>query len=430
MISEPDYTADLLQLKLRSAEAFAVQGRLREMRAVIEKALPAVIRPRSLQEQLEKFKLLIALRRYSEAALEAELILDADSSPRTIEVLKFPWNRVLFSRPDIRSQFEFDRRVLRRLIRRGHAAPWAGYYLSQLVKKSNSERTASLTAVSTAPPKRYGWMQRELALVRLEHYDYEGALSALRVSAGATSPQSWRCLAFCAETHVFLGRPRMALRVFLRAVEAAPHEEKGEALAWMGELCLWIGQYEDALTLLDRAIVLDGRYAYCWRGAAKLKLGRTREALKDLDLALKILPRDREAYLWRGEARRVLGDYNGALADLSEEPLQGASSSRWLWHDFNRALAYAALKNETAMIADYEAIPGWVTGYLRRQLGLQRAKKLTIDERVRILTLGLELARGYRRPENYGQATWMGAAGRRPPDLSGRSPRGRVPSRA
>ena len=415
---EPDYGADLFQLQLRSAEVFAQQGRLAEMRATMARALSAVARPRSLFERLEKFKLLIALKRYPEAIEQAERIQDEERSHRTIEVLKFPWNRVLFARPDIRSGLAADRRILRGLIRRGQSAPWARYYLSQLTKKSDPEHIACLKSVGRSSPRRFGWMWRELAILRLEHYDYLGAIKAFQISARATTPASWRSHAFCAEAYVFLGRPKKALLEFLRAVEAAPADEKGEALAWMGELCLWLGRYEDALTLLDKAIPLGGLYAYCWRGAAKLKLGRTLEALDDFDLGLKFLPRDREAYMWRGEARRILGDYEGALADLSETPLRGASSSRWLWHDFNRALVHAALKNESAMIADYDAIPRRVTEYLMRKLGLNPERTPTVAERTRILTAGLKNSRGYRRPEDHGQAAWMGAAGRRPPGPS------------
>ena len=420
-MSESDCASGLFQLQLRSAEVFAAQGRLAEMRAVLKKALPMVARPAGLFDRLEKFKLLIALTRYSEAIAEAERILDEESSHRTIEILKFPWNTVVFARPESRSALEIDRRILRGLISRGRAAPWAHYYLSQLTEKSDPEHIASLKAVAKASPRRYGWMWRELAVLRLEHYDYTGAIKAFRISAASTKPGLWRSHAFCAETYVFLGRPQKALLEFLRAVAAAPEGEKGEALAWMGELCLWLGRYRDALTLFDRAIPLGGLYAYCWRGAAKLKLGRTREALEDLDLGLKFLPRDREAYMWRGEARRIAGDYEGALEDLSEEPHRGVSSSRWLWHDFNRALVHAAMKNEAAMIADYDAIPAWVTGYLRRKLGLDPRRSPTVAERSRVLAAGLKLSRGYRRPENHGQAAWMGAAGRRPPSAFRRS---------
>ena len=156
-------------------------------------------------------------------------------------------------------------------------------------------------------------------------------------------------------------------------------------------------------------------FRYCWRGAAKLKIGRTAEALEDLDLGLKYYPRDREAYMWRGEARRLSGDFEGALLDLSEEPLRGVSCSRWHWHDFNRALVHAALGNEEAMVADYEAIPHWMTGYLRRKIKLDPNDRPTRAERLRTLNAGLTLSRGYRRPEDHGQAAWMGPAGRRPP---------------
>ncbi|MFI5361196.1 MAG: tetratricopeptide repeat protein [Elusimicrobiota bacterium] len=414
-MSEFDPASGLFQLQLRSAEVFAAQGRLAEMRGVLKKALPAVSRPATLFERIERFKLLIALTRYPEAIGEAERILDAESSHRTIEILKFPWNSVVFARPESRSALEIDRRVLRGLIERGRAAPWAHYYLSQLTDKADPEHAACLRAVARATPRRYGWMWREVAVLRLEQYEYAGAIEAFQISARSTTPGLWRSHAFCAETYVFLGRPKKALLEFLHAVDAAPEGEKGEALAWMGELCLWLGRYNDALTLFDRAIPLGGLYAYCWRGAAKLKLGRTREALEDLDLGLKFLPRDREAYMWRGEARRISGDYAGALEDLSEEPHRGVSASRWLWHDFNRALVHAAMKNETAMIADYDAIPAWVTGHLRRKLGLDPRRVPTLAERARVLAAGLKLSRGYRRPENHGQAAWMGAAGRRPP---------------
>jgi tetratricopeptide (TPR) repeat protein len=414
-MAESDHRADLFQLQMRSAEVFAQQGRLEDMRAVMARALPAVERPSSLFERFEKFKLLAALRRYPEAIAEAERILDEELSHRTVEVVKFPWSRVLFARADTQAAFEDDRRLLRALARRRPRSPWAGYFLAQLKYRPDAEQAACLEAAARAPAARYGWMRREVGVMRLEHYDYAGAVEAFRVSARSTKPGLWRSHAFCAETYVFLGRGERALREFLRAVEAAPDYEKGEALAWMGELCLWLGRYEDALRLCEEAIPRGGLYGYCWRAAALLKLGRTEEALQAFDLGLKVMPRDREAYMWRGETRRIVGDDEGALADLNEAPLEGVAPSRWMWHDFNRALVHAALGSEDAMIADYNRIPSWVTGYLRGRLGLDPAGRPSSAERIRVLNEGLALSRGYRRPEHHGQAAWMGEAGRRGP---------------
>src|SRR5262249_38177838 len=78
--------------------------------------------------------------------------------------------------------------------------------------------------------------------------------------------------------------------------------------------------------------------AYDW-GAAALKRGDYREAVRALDLALELEPGDAEAHLCRGRAHHALKNHNAALADYAEA----------VRLDPDRADAYAArarLRNE------------------------------------------------------------------------------------
>src|SRR5699024_6070548 len=78
--------------------------------------------------------------------------------------------------------------------------------------------------------------------------------------------------------------------------------------------------YKGAIGDYDKVISLDpdDAFVYCYRGAAKSRLGEMEGAVADFDEALTIDPEHTLAYLNRGTIKYVAGDYEGALTDYSK----------------------------------------------------------------------------------------------------------------
>ena len=72
-------------------------------------------------------------------------------------------------------------------------------------------------------------------------------------------------------------------------------------------------KYSDALPFFDRALGIDPAMAAAWhdRGVALGKLGRDEEALRDLDKAVGLAPKDEEFLFTRAEQLRKLGTLLG-----------------------------------------------------------------------------------------------------------------------
>lgn len=409
--------AAALQLPLRAAEVFLQQGKLNSAQKIWSHALRRLTDPKSLPERIDRFKLLISLKKYREAIHEAERILDQDNHPRTINELKMPWSIVMFSRPDIRNSFKKDQDILQGMIRSRPSNPWAYFYLSQLNTMSDIRVKNPIDSIANFRAGRYGWMWFELGHSRLQRCDFKGAIKAFAAAAKSTQPPLWRAYAFAGEALLCLRRGKTAFDYFKKAQAAAPPEERADVLAWIGEMHLWLGDYRKAIACLEKAAEGGALYAYCWLGAAKLKSGNAHAALKDLDLGLKLLPRDREAYLWRGETKISLKDYAGALEDLGMEPFQGLWSSRWLWHRVNYGIAQGALKNYGEMREAFDSLPKGMIKHIKNKLAFPLEQAPNAARIIKILQTSLTLARGYRRPEHYGYALWMDLSGAQVRDI-------------
>jgi tetratricopeptide (TPR) repeat protein len=98
---------------------------------------------------------------------------------------------------------------------------------------------------------------------------------------------------------------------------------------------LGTGEYKDA--------VLDG--------ASHLNLGKTEEALKDFNRAIKIDPTQQDGYMGRADTLNTMGRYEEALKDYKKVlEIDPTLAQAYI----NRAIAYSHLGRYKKAIADYE----------------------------------------------------------------------------
>lgn len=360
-----------------------VEGRLRAREKTLELLLEA-----APERSIDRFRALMNLRRYGKAIDEAELILDGGARQPEFWGLSNPWDWEEWT-----SRTSRQRQLVRDLKGRLAAParrPWLLFY-RVVLKDPGGLDDFDLAAL---PRDRYGWMHLMAGRTCLIEGPVPTAARWLTIAAERTPPD-WRANAFLAEAHLVLGRREAAYAEMERARLVAPPADESLLLAWRAAFDLWLGDYAQALALLDRACTAGSPHAFCWRGAALLKLGRAAEAVEALDLALSRFPGDLEAYLWRAEAKRTLGLHDQALEDLRRPPLG-------VWVLVNRALAKAALGDLDGMKADHDALPRHVVERVRAALGPEPAGE------ARVLEECLRLARGWRR-EEYGQSLWLPA---------------------
>jgi tetratricopeptide (TPR) repeat protein len=113
--------------------------------------------------------------------------------------------------------------------------------------------------------------------------------------------------------------------------------------------------FKTSLDLFSRAIKYDSTLAlfFVCRGAARLKLGRAREAITDFDQAIKIEATYARAFHLRGLAYEKLGELARAFQDfdrsLEIDPEYGAA-----YHSRNSVLSNP--KKSTLSFQDFEIV--------------------------------------------------------------------------
>lgn len=386
LLCDPGSSSALMSL----ASVMNAAGKISAERAVLRRAVSAA---RGRAALGDKFKALMKLRRYKEAFAAAERILDGNPSLPDIRCFWDPWE---WDERVSREERLAELAALERALGKAPPGPWLHYYRGSL---KGPEALSHFERLADYPAKRYGWMWFKAGLTALSAADFPRAAAWFKRSL-AGRPAEWRAHCFLAESFLCRGDDEAAFAAMDRALKSVPEQERGQVLAWRGAFELWLGRYERALVLLDEAESLGAQCAFCWKGAALLKLGRPIAAIAELDRGLAAYPLDFEAYVWRGEAKRELGLYQEALADLNERASEVPSRTTpvWMWARFNRALVRKALGDTAGMIADFDAIPAFVIEHLRKVTGL--------DKREELLEAGLKLSRGFRRDE-YRQAVWM-----------------------
>lgn len=352
------------------------------------------------------FSALMCSHFYSEAFRLGEAVLDRFGSFERPGQLMWPWWRKI--RRALGEDCFMDQELSRMqaAAKRGGFPQWFAYYQVILLSNRARNREAAVEAqgIQGLDAKRYAWMFQAFVLVRLALLDFDGAIEICRVVL-RRCPSHWWIRCRLGEACLAKGDRLGGLKEFQRALRVRDPGEKREVLTWHGEVLLWLGDYKAALKLLDKAIRLGASaFVYGWRGAARLKLGNFPGALADLDCAIELDPKDFEARGWRGETYRLAGRFNESLRDLEIVIDRGCDD---LWARFNRALLRDAMGNVAGLAEDFAAIPGEMTSWIDKRIAPASGPAMTPSEMRRILTAGLEWARGVRRWENYVQLIWM-----------------------
>ena len=409
-----------LEVYFYLAEALMRLDRTDEMFAALDEAWRLCAPPAEgdLKGWLDRFRLAMIRCDFKEAFRIGDYVLDRSRRLEHVETLRWP---AFIEEFDLTwGTPEFHRRALAGLDKLAGARPklpWAYYYRIIIFKAMAMKQYRPDTDKVLSPDyeklgrlagERYGWMLMENAKRRLYAADLTGAVKLFETVARSTEPESWMARCLAGEALVCDGKAAKALAAFDAAERAAPEFEKGNVMAWRGEMRLWLGQYAEALSDLDAALTRSAQYAHCWKGGTLVALGRYDEALPVLERAIAISPWDAEAKIWRAEALLRLGRPREALAQSAEA--EGEVGPPSLYCSVLRGLARRALGDANGLREEYEALltqSEWspAAAYVCEKVGLDEAR--TDDEIALVLEGILTRSRGLRRGAVYERRSWL-----------------------
>jgi tetratricopeptide (TPR) repeat protein len=127
------------------------------------------------------------------------------------------------------------------------------------------------------------------ASTHLANNDLEGAEAAV-ATALKKYPDDEGLLDTATQVFINFQRYSNALATVERQVKLSPTNMT--ALVNMGNVCLWLGKYEQAIPPLNRALMVDSNnpYALLDRGIANLRCDKLDDAQRDYDALQKVLP--------------------------------------------------------------------------------------------------------------------------------------------
>lgn len=138
---------------------------------------------------------------------------------------------------------------------------------------------------------------------------------------------------FRGDAYVDNARRDDAIRDYRSAIEADPAQES----IYLNSMC-WAnatlgGKLEDAMRDCNRSIQLKGNaHNYNSRGLVNLKLAKDKDALRDYELSLKLLPKSASSLYGRSIALRRLGRKSEADADKNA----AIALDGWIMHKFTK----------------------------------------------------------------------------------------------
>ena len=130
-----------------------------------------------------------------------------------------------------------------------------------------------------------------------------------------------------------------------------------------------LGNYEKAIRELDQALRMNPKDAWSYhnRGIAKRNLGQHYSAILDYDAAIRLDPNDAKAYVNRGYAKRNLGQHSAAILDYDAAIRLDPNDAKAYVY---RGIAKRNLGQHSAAILDYDAAirldPNYANAYVNR----------------------------------------------------------------
>jgi len=148
---------------------------------------------------------------------------------------------------------------------------------------------------------------------------------------------------------------RGSVESYDRAIALTEKADAGADLPWYGKgaSLILLGRYDEALRAIDRALDLNPRNEVAWvnKGNAYTKMGRLVDALRCFNAAIKVNPRYEVAWNNKGNALARLGRYEDALR-CYERALEIDPSYRGAWVNKGYVLAKLGRFDEAASCAD------------------------------------------------------------------------------
>lgn len=221
---------------------------------------------------------------------------------------------------------DFDE-ALRRRPKRGAVRAWRAEVLRKLGRLEDARRDLDL-ATAHAPRYAFAWECR--GRLRLMLGEPAAALRDLE-RACRLDPTHTLAFAWRGEARLRLGRLAGAWADFERIYPLEPSNVWNADDAAEGRLPARAARLASYWRTLDAAAARGDAAAYLLRGRARATTGREREAIADLTRARPRLPPALRgaALAWRGRARMNLGETAVAARDLSAAVALDPGTRRW-----------------------------------------------------------------------------------------------------
>jgi len=146
-----------------------------------------------------------------------------------------------------------------------------------------------------------------------------------------------------------------SLQEYDRAIAATRAGVPGAEIPWYGKgaTLILLGRYEEALRAIDQALDINPRNEVAWvnKGNALTKLGRLVDALRCFNAAIKVHPNYEVAWNNKGNALARLGKYEEALQSY-ERALEIDAAYRGAWVNKGFVLTKLGRFDEAASCAD------------------------------------------------------------------------------
>src|SRR6266702_3098768 len=146
-----------------------------------------------------------------------------------------------------------------------------------------------------------------------------------------------------------------SLQEYDRAIAATRVGVPGAEIPWYGKgaTLILLGRYEEALRAIDMALDINPRNEVAWvnKGNALTKMGRLVDALRCFNAAIKVHPNYEVAWNNKGNALARLGKYEEALQSY-ERALEIEASYRGAWVNKGFVLTKLGRFDEAASCAD------------------------------------------------------------------------------